>query len=398
MNAKLLPSGIDLIQFINFGLHTSDKAFLIIAKISQSGLHQLQKELLIRKRKKKQTTIILGVDMISPSSPEAIQHLFQLHDGKYFNLLCYSGSEFFHPKFYAFQCGREWNFFIGSSNLTEEGLAKNIEFNISLSGAANKDKFVVSFQKNYSRILSECNEFSLKQIQLLFSRIPEINKNVRNLEKSFTNISDSIKHRQIIEISKLDKLIREIVSFKGSHSYNERYESISSAIRACRKTIGNPKNPSVNAERWNKKEVGYFSNLSNLSYYKTKVTSKRKLSRLNNILKFLLDENISIEKRLHETLLIDGSYHVDGMGISHISDILIKYWPEKYILLNAPIIEALKFYGMRYIPTDPVERYMIILDIFEKLRKESKYPRREGYLLLDQFMWKKGHKLLYGWS
>jgi len=398
MNVCLISSGMDLIQSINNELRAADQVFALVARVSASGFGQLKKALHEARRQRKIVTVILGVNMISASSPEAIRSLRRLHDGNLFTLLCYNGPQFFHPKLYAFRKGRRWNFLIGSSNLTEEGLASNIELNVLLSGISQSDPFVRSFEDIFSSIRDYCGEFSGKQIDILSDRARKLESKFAQWEKSAHKTSEMLKRRQSIEVAHWNRLIEEVHAFKGSAAYKKRHQSIPTFILACKKTIGKAVNPRVDAKRWNEKKVGYVGSLDDRNYKKTHVTSKKKAERLNTTLKVLLDSRMPIEERLRDTVLLNGRHHIPGMGISHISDILAKYYPRDFPILNNPIIEALRHYGMRHVPSDPVERYLMVCDIYKRMREQSKYPRTFAYLLLDQFMWKKGHKILYGWS
>lgn len=398
MNVQLLPSGSDLIKRLNDEIRSADEVYFLMARVTTSGYGQLKSSLSEAKRRRKPVTLILGVDMISASSPDAIRSLFRLQDTSSFKLLCYSGPHFFHPKLYAFRKGNRWNFLIGSSNLTEEGLAENIEFNVLLSGVSPSNSFVKSFESSFSSILEHCKEFSSKQIDTLAERARELAAKFAEWRKLARKTSERVKKRQVTEITKWDQLIRKMKGFRNSDAYEIRLREIPAFIRACRQTIGSPNNPRVDAERWNDKNVGYFSSLDNRNYKKTHITSQKKADRLNKALRFLLDQRIPIQERLRETVPINGRYHIPGMGISLVSEILSKYYPTEYIILGNPIIEALRHYGMRHIPSDPVERYLVILSIYKRMRDESNYPRRSAYLLLDTFMWKKGHQILYGWS
>jgi HKD family nuclease len=397
MKAHLLPSGTDLIKRLNNQFRAADQTFLLMARVSASGFEQLKKALIDVKRKRKQITIILGVDMIGSSSLEAIRSLFRLHDGSSFNLLCYSGSNFFHPKLFAFRTGRQWVFLVGSSNLTEEGLAENIELNVLLSDVSQSDHFVGAFESSFQSLLEDSREFSSKQIDTLSERARKLASKFREWTKSTRNISATIKKRQSVEVANWNNLVEQMNAFKGSPAYKGRLKEIPNFIRACRKTIGMATNPRVDADRWNDKNVGYFSSLDNRNYKKTLITSRRKADKLKRTFKFLLDERIPLEKRLRETVPNNGRQHVPGMGITLISEILSKYYPTEYVLVGNPIIEALRHYGMRYISSDPVERYLAVLSIYKRLRDESKYPKRYAYLLLDRFMWEKGHRILYRW-
>lgn len=398
MKIKLLPSGSDLIQRLNKHIRAADDVYLLMARVSESGYEQLKQSLSKAKRSGKTVTVILGVDMISVSSPKAIRSLFRLQDTRSFKLLCYNGSDFFHPKLFAFRKKRRWDFIIGSSNLTEEGLAENIEFNVLLSKISASNSFVKSFESNFASILEDCKEFSLEQIATLEKSARKLASKYAGWKKVARQTSERVKKRQKVEIAKWKQLVRKMKDFKRTATYKKRIHEIPSFIQACKQTIGNASNPYVNAQRWNNRNIGSFSSIDNRNYKKTHITSIKKRERLNRTLKFLLNQRIPIEERLRETIPKNGKYHIPGMGVSLISEILSKYYPKEYIIFGNPIVAALRYYGMRYMPSDQVEQYLAVLSVYERMREASNYPERSAYFLLDLFMWKKGHKILYGWS
>lgn len=398
MKIELLPSGRDLVRKLNEHLRESEEIYLLMARVTSSGYEQIKKSLSEAKKSGKPITVIIGVDMISASSPVAIRSLFRLQDANSFKLLCYNGSSFFHPKLFAFRQNSKWAFIIGSSNLTEEGLSENIEFNVLVTKVSTSDDFVKSFETNFAIILEDCREFSLKQIATLEEHARNLNSKYATWKKLARQTSERVKKRQTVEISKWNQLVRKMKEFERTAAYKNRLHEIPRFIRACKQTIGSAIKPNVKAQRWNDRDIGSFSSLDNRNYKKTHVTSRKKREKLNKSLRFLLDQTVPIEERLRETVHVNGKYHVPGMGITLVSEILSKYYPAEYIILGNPIIAALRHYGMRYIPSDPVEMYMAALSVYNRMRAESNYPKRTAFFLLDSFMWKKGHKILYGWS
>jgi HKD family nuclease len=398
MKIELLPSGSDLVKRLNDNVRAAEEVYLLMARVTASGYEQLKRSLIEAKRSGKRVTLILGVDMISASSPDAIRSLFRLQDALSFKLLCYNSPKFFHPKLFAFRKDSRWDFIIGSSNLTEEGLAENIEFNVLLSKIPASNTFVKSFESNFASILEDCKEFSFKQIATLEERAQKLASKYADWKQMARQTSERVKKRQLVEIAKWNQLVRKMKDFKRTDAYRNRMHEIPSFIRACKQTIGSASKPHVNAQRWNDRDIGSFSSLDNRNYKKTHVTSRKKRERLNKTLRFLFDQRIPIEERLRETALVNGKYHIQGMGITLLSEILSKYYPTEYFILGNPIVAALRHYGMRYIPSDKVEMYMAALSVYKRMREESKYPERNAFFLLDSFMWKKGHKILYGWS
>ena len=153
-----------------------------------------------------------------------------------------------------------------------------------------------------------------------------------------------------------------------------------SKINECKKAIGKANNPKVKVKKWENKELGMFAGIDERIFYKIIPQTKAKQNKLNKLLKILLNEKESIEKRLYK-VLNGGKYHMEGAGISLLSDILLKYYPEKYPLINKPVIETLKKYGIHNFSGDDVKKYLELIDIYAKLIQISGLTPKLKYLL-----------------
>lgn len=346
---------------------------------------------------KKKIIFIFGEDMPNPSSPKALKVLFKLHDNKYFKLLRYEGPEFFHSKLFIFIKNQTYNIFLGSSNLSVKGFTQNIEFNCLIKNIKYKDKIIKKIMKSIKNIEDNSSPITQQYIDIYEKMANAIKTKNKNMLKEINIINNKNLSQQLErDKNKWEKLIKKAKEFKNTIKYKERKEELKIFRKKLNKVIRSFKTPHVNKKLWsNKNEVGYFSNLDERQYKKTIPNTKYKLRRLNKTLRYLFNENIDIETRINNVVPSYGKYHINGMGIGHVTDILNKFKPEKYPLVNEPIIVALKYYGIRYLPSDKDKLYNQVISIYEKIRKEANYPEKEGYALIDRFMWEKGHKILY---
>lgn len=384
-----------LLSSIIKNLNNADEITILMALVTESGINLIYSDLKKAKNKGKKITFVFGTAMPSISSPAAIRKLFQLHNGNNFNLLFYNNKRFFHPKVYIFRKKQSVNLLFGSSNLTNEGITSNVELNGQITDSVD------SFKKRklsefINEITSASDEITQKWIDDYENKCKMSQRLFSNYKKETDTFVKKIIQKQHIDLNRWNTLIKALIKYKKTADYKNRKRELSTKISECKRTIGKVSRPSVDKDRWTDLKLGIFANVDHRNFHKTIPNTKNKLKKLNKTLKFLLNEKISLEERLDQ--LFYGKYHINGASISLLSDILLKYFPNECPVVNGPVVEALEHYGVRYIPTNLTQRYMIIKTIYSDLRKEANYPLKEGYALIDLFMWKKGHKLLFGWS
>ncbi len=107
---------------------------LSIAFISDSGLSALRQTLLDLKRIGKKGRIVTST-YLGFNNPKMFRQLMEL-DNIEVRLFPFDG---FHPKGYIFQYSNQVKIIIGSSNLTQNALSKNQEWNVSLTSFSNTE-------------------------------------------------------------------------------------------------------------------------------------------------------------------------------------------------------------------------------------------------------------------
>jgi HKD family nuclease len=97
---------------------------------------------------------LIGLNMRS-TEPEAVRSLLEMtRRGKGVELFCYAGlsdAGIYHPKLYLARSGEQVSFVVGSSNLTDGGLRKNVEVNV-LVEASLRDEIVSDIYSTYNRL------------------------------------------------------------------------------------------------------------------------------------------------------------------------------------------------------------------------------------------------------
>ena len=132
---------------------SSDVRFAV-AFMSAGGLALLHDSIAVALQSGAHAEFVVGMDMRS-TDPEAVIALHELSKKKSgLELYCYaspSASAIYHPKMYLLRAGDEAAAIIGSSNLTEGGLRRNVEVNLLVRGAVN-DELMSDLYSAYSRL------------------------------------------------------------------------------------------------------------------------------------------------------------------------------------------------------------------------------------------------------
>ena len=398
MKTRILLPGRELLNFMTDNIETAEETIILAALVTDGGLQQILSSLRTAKEIGNRVKFIFGTGMPATSSPNALEELFPMHDDKLFKLLWYNGDAFFHPKVFMFRHGSQWSVLLGSSNLTEGGIQDNVEFNCLITNLRKSNPVVATILGGIREIESDSKPITRPWLAQFKKKCESIRRGHADLVERSQRVRRDLKKQQQVDLRRWDALLKAARKFKKTPAYKERLRNTPNHISACKRTIGSAKHPQVNVKRWGEKKVGYFSNLDSRNYANTIPNTPRELARLNKVLKYLLDTSIPLEDRIAGVVPTGGRYHINGMGISHATDILNKYFPKEYIVLNDPIVETLHHYGIRHFSSDPVQRYRSALSIYKKLRDQAGYPSKYGFALLDHFMWQKGHKLIYGWA
>lgn len=127
---------------------------IAVAFISQSGLAEIDKPMKIALQSGAYFEFLIGLDTRA-TEPEAIKTLYQLsRANSNVVLYCYASlqpSSLYHPKMYLLRNEKRATAIVGSSNLTEGGLARNIEVNVVIHSDV-QDEIISDIYAAYNRL------------------------------------------------------------------------------------------------------------------------------------------------------------------------------------------------------------------------------------------------------
>ncbi len=135
---------IKVIQELENSFNICDSFALSVAFVSDSGLSALKQTLLDIIGKGKKGRIVTST-YLGFNSPKVFRSLFNLFKGTNVEVRIYK-KDGFHPKGYLFNIEDECSIMIGSSNLTQDALGVNQEWNICLN--SYKDEEIVNKVKS----------------------------------------------------------------------------------------------------------------------------------------------------------------------------------------------------------------------------------------------------------
>ncbi|MCJ8341676.1 MAG: DEAD/DEAH box helicase [Cetobacterium sp.] len=163
-----------IIMNIREELLNCDEFIISVAFITESGLTLLLEQLKVLEEKNIKGKILTG-DYLNFTEPKALERLL-----KYKNIqLKMIKNENFHGKGYFFKKKDRWNLIIGSSNLTQGALTKNLEWNLMVN--SHKEEEVSK------AILNEFNEIFYRLENLTLKDIEEYKENYIITKNYFKN-------------------------------------------------------------------------------------------------------------------------------------------------------------------------------------------------------------------
>jgi HKD family nuclease len=125
-----------------------------VAFVSRQGISLIERALDTALAAGGTAEFLVGLDMRS-TEPQAVRWLLDRTRGANgIELHCYAAltdAGIYHPKLYLARSGEEVSFVVGSSNLTDGGLRKNVEVNVLIE-ADTQDEIVSDVYSTYSRL------------------------------------------------------------------------------------------------------------------------------------------------------------------------------------------------------------------------------------------------------
>lgn len=133
---------IDMVSVLSEALTSSNDIRIAVAFVSKKGLMLIDDSLRFAINSANSIEFLVGLDM-NWTEPDALQILFNLSiNNEKINCICLSSLKpyyTYHPKLYLFNDNNIVKSIIGSSNLTEGGLKKNIEANVLIEASIDNE-------------------------------------------------------------------------------------------------------------------------------------------------------------------------------------------------------------------------------------------------------------------
>jgi len=196
-----------LVSVLSPEVGQAQEAKIAVAFVSRRGLSMMETPIAQCLELGGYIEFLVGLDL-STTEPEALWDLYELCQRESnVELYCYADlapSAVYHPKLYVMRAGVEVTAVVGSSNLTEGGLKRNVEINAVIR-ALSEEEVVSDIYAAYNKLKFhpkrvEPDEEFLSLYQELRNkrkgseRIATRDKNVRRLATEFREKAKSLRH------------------------------------------------------------------------------------------------------------------------------------------------------------------------------------------------------------
>jgi HKD family nuclease len=197
---KCIPP-LSILSILNPAISGADDIKIAVAFVSRRGLAMIEPGLQAALQANSNIEFLVGLDF-NATEPKAVQSIYEYsRNNANFSLYCYASlapPAIYHPKLYAIRSGQEVLSVIGSSNLTEGGLRKNIEVNVVIEGNL-KEEIISDIYSTYNIL-----KFNQKRIApdkeyiMLYSELSRIQKDQREkgaLDKAMRGLMESFNKK-----------------------------------------------------------------------------------------------------------------------------------------------------------------------------------------------------------
>jgi len=197
----------DMISVLSPAIEQSKDVRIAVAFVSRRGLAMIEPAIRSAVQAGAHLEFLVGLDMRS-TEPEALQTLYDLScKSATVGLYCYASlgpAAIYHPKLYLLRHDNEVTSIIGSSNLTEGGLKKNVEVNVVIESNI-RDEVISDVYSTYNRLkfhpkrVLPDSEFLTLYAQLYEREKGQRQKSARDqsardLMKTFNEKASSLRH------------------------------------------------------------------------------------------------------------------------------------------------------------------------------------------------------------
>lgn len=194
---------VPMVSVLSEALSVSDDIRIAVAFVSIKGLSLIEEPLRLAINSANSIEFLVGLDM-NWTEPDALKMLYNLSsDNNKITCICLSSLKpyyTYHPKIYLFNKGNHVKIIIGSSNLTEGGLKKNIEANVVIEASID-DENISDAYDTYNRLKYHQHRVLPDQEFIdIYTQLAQVTKEQsRNLKK---NTKYASLNKRFIEKSK----------------------------------------------------------------------------------------------------------------------------------------------------------------------------------------------------
>jgi len=318
---------------INRLLKHSDEVIICVAFLKNSGLSYILKELSTN------CTFYIGTDFYL-TEPTAIKKLYKQGHTVYLTKKTKSA---FHPKIYYFRQGNKISILTGSANLTGGGLDTNFETSILIQtekGTSIDNDFhniIKNYLVNSTQIKSD---LQLSQYEREFETYKKKHK------KADKEFKDEIESTHKLDLTKLNKFVKEYIASGGLERFSERAEKYKIAKRLMNKiTKTDITSPSDFLSYYDVIAKSFHS--SGLLRGKTKFSKEYKT--ILSIIK-VVQENKKAEPIFVFSKTLPLVKSIKRFGVNALTEIMNTYNPNKFSVANGRTLKSLSNLGFKKFP------------------------------------------------
>ncbi len=249
----------------------------------------------------------------------------------------------FHPKIYYFKQGNDISILTGSANITGGGLDSNFEVSVLIETEKNSsvDKDFKTMIETYSSNSTHITgEVQLSQYEREFDTY---RKKHRKADKEF---KDEIESTHKLDLSQLNKFVKEYVADGGLERFAERAEYYKTAKRLMnsitKNTITSPND-----------FLSYYEDIAK-SFHSSgllrgKTTLAKKYKTIISIIR-TVQENKTADPVLVFSKTLPLVHSVKRFGVNALTEIMNTYNPNKYSVANGRTLKSLSKLGFAEYP------------------------------------------------
>lgn len=160
MEAQIIDNNTsNMVSKLSEGIEQSSDIRMAVAFVSERGLAVLDPAIEAALTRGASIEFLIGLDL-QTTEPAAVQRLYDSStQNEDVHVYCFASTErasVYHPKLYLLRHERDVTAIIGSSNLTEGGLKRNVEVNVALYGSID-DEVITQAYASYSQLKFHTN-------------------------------------------------------------------------------------------------------------------------------------------------------------------------------------------------------------------------------------------------